>query len=1104
VDVQAVYDEFSHGHYSAQAIRDFLTYTQIRWPAPIPEHVVLVGDSTYDPKNNLKGLNASYLPYATYNKRVPTADPADEWFVRLNGNDGLSDLIIGRISVASVTDAQSVVRKILRFEGNPLLGPWRSRAMLLSDNYFESRCEKILERTVPALFERDHLQVRNYPMFTNQRFKAQNKNKKLSVTAKRELVAQLNEGAGLMEYFGHGGGCVIADEGWFVGANRANSDVLKLDNRRRLPFVSILSCLTGLINFPTTPFNYSLSEELVRRPERGAIAVYGPSGFGGAQDHDVLTRALNLNLYDRPMTRLGDATTLTEGLYFLLKDSSSINQQFNYFGDPLTRNGIPSTNGHLECSPTAVNALQGGRLLLKGGTSAFDEGKGLLRVYHSGSRRLFESIPVQLNGGRVDAELYWPPGAPRGRIQVQGYFWNAARRQDLVISTSFLSEVPQVELSIGSIRWDSAAGAFVLPATLENKTVLPCPRVDLALASGSKVLERRTLELEPSATKSLDVHLLPPWLEKATLLKLSAKVGSSAPVDFEAPDSPQVIRFAVAPYIVGGTQERHLLTVDLSEIPEHIDLGQSRTNLPLGVSCSDWQALSQLEARLDAPGNPAKRLTLPDEAPSPGQWWRFSLPVEAVQSVTEVLSLTLRHRWVHGSTRESTWLLENPIPSGLDLALSHIEAVDPYPLQGYSVFLQAEFRNLGAPVRQPGRLKIATDRKKALGDPLSNQFNVQAPKLPGSLQRGEIVRQLFRWEAYDNEGETLLVGSIGGGSALQSDRNPANNRFEVPLHVLKYGDFSERLKSLRFSRDGLIPEKIKQAYYEGMREIEWMIAYESFYEGFAKPNPIDQLAFFALSSEEFEMTRLLVERKMAEESNNPAYQYLSATIHFRESRLEEGAAALRAALKGGFFEEFSTLSYLTRSDPRYVRASREFRNRRWQGPEILLYSILEQQPANLWALDTLGRLYRNHGMLERAAEAYQQILRLVDYDYGVLPEWWFKRMGQTYAELGQSQKALDIFGLGIKYHPQADYALWESQPRIDLGHSREVLGELLSREREGWEREEQVFAWHQIGRCYEALQRWQPAEEAYRTALQLDPVYRASRRSLLKLRTQKR
>jgi len=62
--------------------------------------VLLVGDSTYDPKVNWSWFsvdNTAYLPaYLTYTEYMGET-ATDEWFVRVSGNDALPDLYMGRL-----------------------------------------------------------------------------------------------------------------------------------------------------------------------------------------------------------------------------------------------------------------------------------------------------------------------------------------------------------------------------------------------------------------------------------------------------------------------------------------------------------------------------------------------------------------------------------------------------------------------------------------------------------------------------------------------------------------------------------------------------------------------------------------------------------------------------------------------------------------------------------------------------------------------------------------------------------------------------------------------------------------------------------------------
>ena len=56
-----IYDEFNDGIYDPQAIRSLLAYAYANW-SPKPVYVLLVGDASQDPKNNLGGSLPDLLP----------------------------------------------------------------------------------------------------------------------------------------------------------------------------------------------------------------------------------------------------------------------------------------------------------------------------------------------------------------------------------------------------------------------------------------------------------------------------------------------------------------------------------------------------------------------------------------------------------------------------------------------------------------------------------------------------------------------------------------------------------------------------------------------------------------------------------------------------------------------------------------------------------------------------------------------------------------------------------------------------------------------------------------------------------------------------------
>jgi len=137
VDVADIFDEFSYGLQTPEAIRDFLNYAYNNWQAPAPQYVLLVGDGSFDPKNNYSWWAAdtttylpTYLAFTAYQGETPT----DEYFVRISGDDAVPDLYIGRLPAADAAGAAVMVNKILDYETAANTKSWEKSVLLLADN----------------------------------------------------------------------------------------------------------------------------------------------------------------------------------------------------------------------------------------------------------------------------------------------------------------------------------------------------------------------------------------------------------------------------------------------------------------------------------------------------------------------------------------------------------------------------------------------------------------------------------------------------------------------------------------------------------------------------------------------------------------------------------------------------------------------------------------------------------------------------------------------------------------------------------------------------------------------------------------------------------
>ncbi|HID86077.1 MAG TPA: hypothetical protein EYP55_01710 [Anaerolineae bacterium] len=285
--IEEVYDEFSHGLAEPAAIRDFLRYAHEHWAKPAPRYVLLVGDASYDLRDNLKAPNKSLVPTYLVQTHFVGETASDNWFVDLD-DDGLPDMAIGRLPVGSAAEARAVVEKIVGYERSPAPGKWRRRALFVADDdqpAFEATSDDLIESYLPSEYEAIKVTLSAFADPEESRAR---------------IVEVINEGVALVNYIGHAALDVWAKERVF-----ASQDIASLRNGARLPFVVTMTCLDGYFHHPQVD---CLAEELLLAEGKGAVAVLAPTSESLPGEQDVLAKALFEALF------AGDAPTLGEAI----------------------------------------------------------------------------------------------------------------------------------------------------------------------------------------------------------------------------------------------------------------------------------------------------------------------------------------------------------------------------------------------------------------------------------------------------------------------------------------------------------------------------------------------------------------------------------------------------------------------------------------------------------------------------------------------------------------------------------------------------------------------------------------------------------------------
>jgi hypothetical protein len=279
VDIEDIYDEFNFGNKSPQSLKDFLRFAHTAWRVK-PRFILLAGDASFDAKNYLGFGENDLVPTKLIDTRFMEA-ASDEWLGDFSG-DGISELAIGRLPLRSVNEAETLVNKLLNYSKSK---PVES-ALLVADANDEFDFEG-------GSAELAELLKGQIPIETLSRGR-------LSASeAKARLLAAINKGQRLVNYFGHG--TVDIWRGNLLTAAEAR----RLTNSS-LPVMVMMTCLNGYFNDAALD---SLAENLLKAERGGAIAVWTSSAMTASPEQTRLNKALYRILFDAENQdiRLGEA-----------------------------------------------------------------------------------------------------------------------------------------------------------------------------------------------------------------------------------------------------------------------------------------------------------------------------------------------------------------------------------------------------------------------------------------------------------------------------------------------------------------------------------------------------------------------------------------------------------------------------------------------------------------------------------------------------------------------------------------------------------------------------------------------------------------------------
>ena len=354
VTPEQIYNEYSSGTPDATAYRLFMKmfYDRSVTLGNPPLYLLLMGDGACDNR----GMNTSQWKAAalencllTY-QSVPSLNETesyvcDDYFGFLDDNEGgktdvygqitlrsdVLDLGIGRFPVRTAAQAKTMVDKVIAYSENKELGVWKNNLCFLGDDGDNNTHMRHAQTMVDIIQNQGHHEFN----FTKIYLDAYKRESTAAGTAypdaKKKLFEQLNSGALLMNYSGHGATTSITHEKIFM---LSDAETIKM---KRLPVWVTATCDFSRFDQPTT----TAGEALVLNPDGGAIAMFTTTRVVYSDGNLQINRKLIENIFDKQEDgtryRMGDIMKFAKRA--LGSQSNKLN--FTLLGDPSLKIAYP-------------------------------------------------------------------------------------------------------------------------------------------------------------------------------------------------------------------------------------------------------------------------------------------------------------------------------------------------------------------------------------------------------------------------------------------------------------------------------------------------------------------------------------------------------------------------------------------------------------------------------------------------------------------------------------------------------------------------------------------------------------------------------------------
>ncbi len=347
VNQEQVFNEFSSGTPDVTAIRNFMKmfYDRSGGTEDRCRYLLLFGDGSYNNRSHpdKKDNPNLILTYQSDNSLSPTSSyVSDDYFGILDTDEamsnGLLDMGMGRLPVSTVKEAEQMVEKIIGYDNLSNQGSWRNQICFIGDDEdgnLHMRQSDELARSVNE----------NYPAYNINKIFLDAYPQERTASGDRypdvvrNINNQVNRGALIINYTGHGGTDALAHEK-IVTLN----DISSWSNRNSLPLFMTATCEFSRYDEYNQGLDIeetSAGEEVLLNTKGGGIGLFTTTRLVYSGPNHALNERFYEVVFEKDENqqnyRLGDIIVYSKN-----NTGSGINKRnFTLLGDPSMRLAYP-------------------------------------------------------------------------------------------------------------------------------------------------------------------------------------------------------------------------------------------------------------------------------------------------------------------------------------------------------------------------------------------------------------------------------------------------------------------------------------------------------------------------------------------------------------------------------------------------------------------------------------------------------------------------------------------------------------------------------------------------------------------------------------------